>query len=183
MRDDLPLLLPLGAVTGMGSLLFRHPHANLQEAQALQVLVMVLVEILDDVRGSRAVVHTELARAMSLLGYTLQASGAATASQEPWADVEEHRDDTSFMGTHGLRFCEDEPPGAPLQSRRTLPLSLWWGRGRERREAEHGFLPQRCFPLSYSRACTAVVAPVRTFWLSIERRSPALWRDNVSIDR
>jgi len=60
-------------------------------------------------------VHTELIRAVSLLGYTLQGIGAGTASQALGADAEEHGDDAAFMRTHGLRFCEDEPPDAPLQ--------------------------------------------------------------------
>ena len=89
-------------------------HENLQEAQAMQALLMVLVELLDDVHGSPAAVHTELARAVALLGYTLHASGAGTASQEVRADAEEH-DDAAFMRTHGLRFCEDAPPDAPVQ--------------------------------------------------------------------
>jgi len=39
-----------------------HAHENLQEAQAMQALAMVLVELLDNVHGSHAAVHTELAR-------------------------------------------------------------------------------------------------------------------------
>jgi hypothetical protein len=90
-------------------------HENLPEAQAMQALAMVLVELLDDVRGSHAAVHTKLVRAVSLLGYTLQAIGGETTSKALRADAEEHGDDAAFMRTHGLRFCEGEHPDEPLQ--------------------------------------------------------------------
>ena len=89
-------------------------HENLQEAQAMQALAMVLVELLDDVHGSRAAVHTELARAVSLLGYALQASGVGTAPKALWANAEAQGDDAVFLRTHGLRFCEGEHADEPL---------------------------------------------------------------------
>jgi len=91
-----------------------HTHENLHEAQAMQALAMVLVELLDDVHGSPAAVHTELARAVSLLGYTLQAIGAGAAPKALWANTEVQGDDTVFLRTHGLRFCEGEHADEPL---------------------------------------------------------------------
>ena len=91
-----------------------HPHENLQEAQAMQALAMVLVEILDDVHGSPAAVHTELARAVSLLGYTLQASVAGPPPQALWTNAAAQGDDAVFLRTHGLRFCEGEHADKPL---------------------------------------------------------------------
>ena len=91
-----------------------HTHENLQEAQAMQALAMVLVELLDDVHGTPAAVHTELARAVSLLGYTLQASIAEPAPKALWADVDVQSDDAVFLRTHGLRFCENEQVDGPL---------------------------------------------------------------------
>jgi hypothetical protein len=91
-----------------------HTHENLQEAQAMQGLAMVLIELLDDVHGSPAAVHTELARAVSLLEYTLQASGAEPAPQALWGNAAEQSDDAVFLRTHGLRFCEGEHADKPL---------------------------------------------------------------------
>lgn len=92
-----------------------HRHENLQEAQAMQALAMVLVELLDDVHGSPAAVHTELARAVSLLGYRLQASGAETAPEILCTNADTSGDDAEFLRTHGLRFGaqEDEPLPEP----------------------------------------------------------------------
>ena len=90
-------------------------HENLQEAQAMQALLMVLVEILDNVRGSHAAVYIELARAVALLGYTLHASGARTASPALGAEAEEHGEDATFLRAHGLRFCEGAHPDEPAQ--------------------------------------------------------------------
>jgi hypothetical protein len=90
-----------------------HTHENLQEAQAMQALAMVLVELLDDVRGSSAAVHTELARAVSLLGYTMQTIRAGTAPKVLWANAEEQSDDAVFLRTHGLRFGEGERGDEP----------------------------------------------------------------------
>ena len=92
-----------------------HTHKNLQEAQAMQALAMVLVELLDDVHGSQTAVHTELARAVALLGYTLHARGEETVPQALWANAAEHGDDAAFLRTHGLRFCEGTHPDAPVQ--------------------------------------------------------------------
>jgi hypothetical protein len=83
-------------------------HENLQEAQAMQALAMVLIELLDDVQGSHAAAQTELARAAALLGYTLQAGEAGTASAAQRAREAEHRDDVAFLRAHGLRLGEDE---------------------------------------------------------------------------
>ena len=91
-----------------------HTHENLQEAQAMQALAMVLVELLDDVHGSHAAVHTELARAVSLLGYTLQALGVGTTPKALWSNAEEQSDDVVFLRMHGLRFCENEHRDEPL---------------------------------------------------------------------
>jgi hypothetical protein len=91
-----------------------HPHENLLEAQAMQALAMVLVELLDDVHRSHAAVHTELARAVSLLGYTLQALGAETAPKALWSNAEEQSDDAVFLRMHGLRFCENAHGDEPL---------------------------------------------------------------------
>jgi hypothetical protein len=85
-----------------------HTHENLQEAQAMQALAMVLVELLDDVHGSQAAVHTELARAVSLLGYTLQARGTGTAPQALCTNADTPGDDAEFLRMHGLRFGEGE---------------------------------------------------------------------------
>ncbi len=90
-------------------------HANLQEAQAMQALLMALVELLDDVYGSSTAVHTELARAVALLGYTPHDSGTETAAQARSANADEHADDTAFLRTHGLRFGADTPPDAPVE--------------------------------------------------------------------
>ena len=91
-----------------------HTHENLQEAQAIQALAMVLVGLLDDVHGSHAAVHTELARAVSLLGYTLQARGAGAVRQALCANMDTPGDDTEFLRMHGLRFGEDEHADEPL---------------------------------------------------------------------
>lgn len=90
-----------------------HTHENLQEAQAMQALAMVLVELLDDVHGSHAAVHTELARAVLLLGYTLQAPGAATVPEILGANVEAAGDDAAFLRTHGLRFSAQADESLP----------------------------------------------------------------------
>ena len=92
-----------------------HTHENLQEAQAMQALAMVLVELLDDVHGSHAAVQTELARAVSLLGYRLQARGAETAPEILCANADASGDDAEFLRTHGLRFSAqgDEPLPEP----------------------------------------------------------------------
>lgn len=83
-------------------------HENLQEAQALQALAMVLIELLDDVQGSHTAAQTELARAVSLLGYTLQAGDSGTAAEtQPVGDAEYH-DDVAFLRAHGLRLSDDE---------------------------------------------------------------------------
>lgn len=91
-----------------------HTHENLQEAQAIQALAMVLVELLDDVHGSHTAVYTELARAVSLLGYTLQVSKAEPAPPEPWVNREAQGDDTAFLRKHGLRFSEGAQADTPL---------------------------------------------------------------------
>jgi hypothetical protein len=83
-----------------------HTHTNLQEAQALQALAMVLVELLDDVHGSHTAAQTELARAVSLLGYTLQSHGAGTAPKGNCTNADA-QDDAEFLRRHGLRFGED----------------------------------------------------------------------------
>src|SRR5262245_40389003 len=85
-----------------------HRHENLQEAQAIQALAMALVELLDDVHGSLAAVHTELARAVALLGYRLQARGAGTAPERLDTNADTSSDDAEFLRTHGLRFGEQE---------------------------------------------------------------------------
>ena len=92
-----------------------HTHENLQEAQAMQALAMVLVELLDDVHGSHAAVHTELARAVALLGYRLQARGPETAQEILCTNADASGDDAEFLRTHGLRFGaqEDEPLSEP----------------------------------------------------------------------
>lgn len=84
-------------------------HANLQEAQALQALAMVLVELLDDMHGSHTAARTELARAVSLLGYTLQPHGAGTAPKVSCTNVDAQGDDAEFLRRHGLRFGENAP--------------------------------------------------------------------------
>ena len=91
-----------------------HTHENLQEAQAMQALAMLLVELLDDVHGSPAAVHTELARAVSLLGYRLHARGTGTAPQALYANADAQGDDAEFLRTHGLRFGEGEDADEPL---------------------------------------------------------------------
>lgn len=80
-----------------------HSQASLREAQAIQALVMVLVEILDDLQGSPTAMQAELTRAVSLLGYTLQAMGtdASTAAEQ--------RDDSAFLRAHRLRFADEFP--------------------------------------------------------------------------
>ena len=92
-----------------------HKHENLPEAQAMQALAMALIELLDDVQGSPAAVQIELARAVSLLGYTLHVRGAGTTPQALWSNVEAQGDDAVFLRMHGLRFCEGEHADEPLQ--------------------------------------------------------------------
>jgi hypothetical protein len=89
-------------------------HENLQEAQAMQALAMVLVELLDDAHGSPTAVYTELARAVSLLGYTLQASKVEPAPQKPWPNRAAQGDDAEFLQAHGLRFSAGEQEDDPL---------------------------------------------------------------------
>jgi hypothetical protein len=72
------------------------------------------VELLDDVHGSQTAVHTELARAVSLLGYTLQARGAGIAPQALCTNADVQGDDAEFLRTHGLRFGEGEQADEPL---------------------------------------------------------------------
>ena len=90
-----------------------HPDENLQEAQAMQALALALVELLDERQGSPAAVHTELARAVSLLGYTLEARGAGTAPQPRCPPTDAPGDDAAFLRTHGLRFSETAPAEDP----------------------------------------------------------------------
>ena len=59
-------------------------------------------------QGSHAAAQTELARAVSLLGYTLQTVGSDTASEAQRGREEEHREDAAFLRAHGIRLCEDE---------------------------------------------------------------------------
>lgn len=82
-------------------------HANLQEAQALQALAMALIELLDEAQGSPTAARTELARAVSLLGYTLHAPGTGTMVETQRDSDAEQREDVAFLRAHGLRF---EPP-------------------------------------------------------------------------
>ena len=79
-------------------------QASIREAQAIQALTMVLVELLDGLQGPLAAARVELTRAVSLLGYTLQVLGvdAAAAAQQG--------DDAAFLRAHGLRFAEESPP-------------------------------------------------------------------------
>jgi hypothetical protein len=88
-------------------------HEHLQEAQAIQALAMALVGLLDDVHGSPASVHTVLAKAVALLGYTLQARGPGPGPQEPSATAAALDDDALFLRTHGLRFEADAPADDP----------------------------------------------------------------------
>ncbi|MGE3538698.1 MAG: hypothetical protein AB7N91_14870 [Candidatus Tectimicrobiota bacterium] len=73
-------------------------QASVREAQAIQALTMVLIELLDDIQGSLAAAQVELARAVSLLGYTLQVLGADAVAEA------EQREDAAFLRAHGLRF-------------------------------------------------------------------------------
>jgi hypothetical protein len=91
-----------------------HTHMNLQEAQALQALAMVLVELLDDVHGSYTAAQTELARAASLLGYTLQPREAGTAPKVSCTNADAQGDDAEFLRRHGLRFGEGTYTEEPL---------------------------------------------------------------------
>lgn len=80
-------------------------QASLREAQAIQALLMVLIELLDDIQGSPAAVLVELTRAVSLLGYTLGAEADTEAEQ---------RDDATFLRLHKLRFNDEmSPPEDP----------------------------------------------------------------------
>ncbi len=85
-------------------------QASLREAQAIQALLMVLIELLDDLQGSPTAVQSELSRAVSLLGYTLQVLGV-----EAGLDPERH-DDAAFLRAHRLRFADESPPEARDQN-------------------------------------------------------------------
>ncbi len=91
-----------------------HTHENLQEAQAMQALVMVLIELLDDVQGSPTAAQTELARAVSLLGYTLPARGSVIASETQRVKEEEHREDAAFLRAHGIRLGDADGTNQPF---------------------------------------------------------------------
>lgn len=79
-------------------------HENPQDAQALQALAMTLLELLDLQRGSRQAAHSELTRAVTLLGYVLQ----DTLRQRQDA-AQEQLEDALFLRTHGLRLETDTP--------------------------------------------------------------------------
>jgi hypothetical protein len=85
-------------------------HQHLQEAQAMQALAMALIELLDDGQGSHAAAQIELARAVSLLGYTLQAGESDPTAAAQRAREAECRDDEAFLRSHGLRLDGDEDP-------------------------------------------------------------------------
>jgi hypothetical protein len=92
-------------------------HENLQEAQAIQALVMVLIELLDNVQGSPAAAQAELARAVSLLGYALPlpvGSSGRVAEVQQVSEAED-REDVEFLRAHGLRLsADDEETHGPL---------------------------------------------------------------------
>jgi len=79
---------------------------QVKEAQALQALLMGLIELLDDVQGSATAARTALERAIALLGYAWppQDAPATPASQR---SQEERREDAAFLRQHGLRFDDD----------------------------------------------------------------------------
>jgi len=80
----------------------------------MQALVMVLIELLDDVRGSPTAAQKELARAVSLLGYTLPAQGSVIASETQRVREEEHREDAAFLRAHGIRLGDADGTNEPF---------------------------------------------------------------------
>ena len=80
----------------------------------MQALVMVLIELLDDVQGSPTAAQTELARAVSLLGYTLPAQGSVIASEIQRVREEEHSEDTAFLSAHGMRLGDADGTNEPF---------------------------------------------------------------------
>jgi hypothetical protein len=91
-----------------------HAYENLQEAQAMQALVMGLIELLDDVQGSPTATRTELARAVPLLGETLPALGAVITSEIQRVRAAEHREDAAFLRAHGIRLGDADSTNEPF---------------------------------------------------------------------
>ena len=80
-------------------------QANLLEAEAIQALSQVLVELLDGVMGARLKARSDFATVASYLGYVLQDAIDPKRIQEA---LERH-DDVAFLRQHGLRFPDDDP--------------------------------------------------------------------------
>jgi hypothetical protein len=80
-------------------------QASLPEAEAIQALSQVLVELLDGVMGARLKARSDFATVASYLGYALQDAMDPKRIQEA---LERH-DDAAFLRQHGLRFPDDDP--------------------------------------------------------------------------
>jgi hypothetical protein len=93
-------------------------QASLSEAEAIQALSQVLVELLDGVLASRLKARSDLATVASYLGYLLQDTisepDAGAPSPERLPDALERHDDIAFLRQYGLKFPPDGPQqGAP----------------------------------------------------------------------
>ena len=80
-------------------------QASLLEAEAIQALSQVLVELLDGVMGARLKARSDFATVASYLGYVLRDAIDPKRIQEA---LERH-DDVAFLHQHGLRFPDDNP--------------------------------------------------------------------------
>ena len=81
-------------------------QATLLEAEAIQALSQVLVELLDGVMRARLRARSDFATVASYLGYVLQDAIDPKRIREA---LERH-DDVAFLHQHGLRFPDDDPP-------------------------------------------------------------------------
>ena len=88
-------------------------QASLPEAEAIQALSQVLVELLDGVMGARLKARSDFAAVASYLGYALQdvISASDTGMPDPkrLQEALERHDDIAFLRQHGLTFPDDAP--------------------------------------------------------------------------
>jgi hypothetical protein len=87
-------------------------QASLPEAEAIQALSQVLVELLDGVMGARLKARPDFATVASYLGYILHdtISEPDTGRPDPKRIQEalERHDDVAFLHQHGLKFPDDD---------------------------------------------------------------------------
>jgi hypothetical protein len=89
-------------------------QATLAEAQAIQALSLVLIELLADAMGTHTRAKTAFATVAAFLGYVLpDTPGKADMGRpafQPASDLWERQDDAVFLRQYGLKFLDDAHP-------------------------------------------------------------------------